>query len=163
MGKLPTGDRQYTLKEIQDSHREIARLLVTGMKHVDIAEMLGVTPAMVSYTANSPVVKRQLENLRAARDIDAVEVANRIQALAPVALDVLEDLMEASADETRRKIAESMLDRAGHGAVRNVRLESLSMHLSMADIVEIKNRAKEIGLCVVEAIEAIEDASVSAI
>ena len=60
-------ERKYTLKEVQDSHREIARLLVMGLNNKDIAEELGVTPEMVSYTINSPVVMREIENMRAAR------------------------------------------------------------------------------------------------
>jgi len=147
-------ERQYTLKEIQDSHREIARLLVMGMKHVDIAHELGVTPAMVSYTANSPVVIREIENMRAARDLDAIDVAKRIQEIAPAALNMLEDLMEKGADETRRKIAESILDRAGHGAVKNVNVYNSRTHLSKDDIIDIQARAKRIGLCIPNEIEA---------
>jgi hypothetical protein len=127
MGRLPGENRQYTLQEIQDSHREIARLLVMGVKSVDIADALGVTPAMVSYTKNSPVVKREI---------------------APRALEVMEALMDESNDAIKAKIAADLLDRAGHGAVKNINVHSLSAHLSKDDILEIKNRARQIGLCV---------------
>jgi predicted transcriptional regulator len=148
MGRLPGENRQYTLQEIQDSHREIARLLVTGAKHVDIADMLGVTPAMVSYTANSPVVKRELDNMRAARDLDTVDIAKRIQEVAPRALQVMEDLLEEANDAIKLKIATDLLDRAGHTAIRTIRTENLHAHLNRDDIEEIKQRARGMGLLV---------------
>jgi hypothetical protein len=148
MGRLPGENRQYTLQEIQDSHREIARLLVMGVKSVDIADALGVTPAMVSYTKNSPVVKREMDNMHAAANLDAVDVAKRIQEIAPRALEVMEALMDESNDAIKAKIAADLLDRAGHGAVKNINVHSLSAHLSKDDILEIKNRARQIGLCV---------------
>jgi hypothetical protein len=126
MGRLPGENRVYTLQEIQDSHREIARLLVMGVKGVDIAETLGVTPAMVSYTKNSPVVKREMDNMHAVANLDAVDVAKRIQEVAPRALQVMEDLLEEANDAIKVKIAADLLDRAGHGAVKNINVHSLS-------------------------------------
>ena len=146
-------ERKYTLKEVQDSHREIARLLVMGLNNKDIAEELGVTPEMVSYTINSPVVMREIENMRAARDLDAIDVAKRIQEIAPKALDVMEGLMQSAADETRRKIAESILDRAGFGALKNVSINSNRTYLNKDDILEIQERARNAGLLAASTVE----------
>ncbi len=145
-----------------DAHREILRLAVTGMQHVDIAATLGVTPAMVSYTMNSPIAMREMENLRAARDLDAVDVAKRIQEVAPIALQTLETLLCNGNDPIKFKAATDILDRAGHAAVRTLRTESLSVHLTKDDIEDIKNRAKEIGLCVVDVKSAERSATDSA-
>lgn len=151
MGRPATDDgRKYAIQTMWDAHREILRLAVTGMKQVDIAATLGVTPVMVSYTLNSPIAKREMENLRAARDLDAVDVAKRIQEVAPIALQTLETLLCEGNDGMKFKTAVDLLDRAGHAAVRTLRTESLSVHLTKDDIDEIKNRAKEIGLCVME-------------
>jgi predicted transcriptional regulator len=151
MGHAATGDRKYAIQSMWDCHREVLRLAVQGLKQVDIAEALGVTPVMVSYTLNSPIAKREIENLRAARDLDAVDVAKRIQEIAPIALQTLETLLCEGNETTRYKTATDLLDRAGHAAIRTLRTESLSVHLTKDDIDEIKNRAKEIGLCVIEA------------
>jgi len=150
MGRPPTGDRKYAIQTMWDTHREILRLAVTGMKHVDIASHLGITPVMVSYTLNSPIAKREIENLRAARDLDAVDVAKRIQEIAPIALQTLEDLLCGGTETTKFRTATDLLDRAGHAAVHTLRTESISVHLTRDDIDDIKNRAKEIGLCVVD-------------
>lgn len=153
MGRPASGERKYAIQTMWDMHREILRLAVTGMQQVDIASVLGVTPVMVSYTLNSPIAKRELANLRAARDLDAVDVAKRIQQIAPSALEVLEELLSEGNDAIKLRAATDILDRAGHAAVRTLRTESLSVHLTKDDIEEIKNRAKEIGLCVDEPID----------
>lgn len=140
--------KSFTVENIWNSHQEIMRLAVTGMKQADIARELGVSEVMVSYTLNSPVVKRQMMVMQAARDVDAVDVAKRIQEVAPRALDILEELLETGNDTIRLRTATDLLDRAGHAAVKTFRTQSLSVHLDKEDLDEIKQRAREIGLCI---------------
>ncbi len=140
--------KSFTVENIWNSHQEIMRLAVTGMKQADIARELGVSEVMVSYTLNSPVVKRQMSIMHAARDVDAIDVAKRIQEVAPKALEVLEDLLETGNDTIRLRTATDLLDRAGHAAVKTLRTQSLSVHLDKDDLDEIKQRAREIGLCI---------------
>lgn len=147
-GRRKEDPKRFAVTEMWDSHREIARLAVTGMKQADIARELGVSEVMVSYTMNSPIVKRQLDQMRAVRDIDAVDVSKRIQEIAPRALEVLNELLDEGNDNIRLKAATDILDRAGHAAVKTLRTESLSVHLNKDDLEEIKQRAREIGLCV---------------
>lgn len=147
-GRRSVERKTFTVENIWNSHREIMRLALTGMKQADIARELGVSEVMVSYTLNSPVVKRQLDVMQAARDIDAVDVSKRIQEVAPRALEVLEELLEDANDAIRFKTATDLLDRAGHAAVKTLRTQSLSVHLDKDDLEEIKQRAREIGLCV---------------
>ena len=147
-GRRNTERKTFTVENIWDSHREIMRLAVTGMKHVDIADACNVTPEMVSYTLNSPIVKREMDLMRSARDLDAVDVAKRIQEVAPRALQVLEELLDSGNDTTKLRVATDLLDRAGHAAVKTLRTENLSVHLNKDDLEEIKKRAREIGLCI---------------
>jgi DNA-binding CsgD family transcriptional regulator len=148
MGRPATGERKYEIQNIWDTHREIMRLLVAGMHHVDIARELGVTPATISNVMNSAICKRQMNLMRDARDLDAVDVSKRIQEIAPVALQTLEELLCTGNDNVKLKTATDLLDRAGHAAVKTLRTESLSVHLTADDIAEIKSRAKQVGLCV---------------
>ena len=148
MGRPATDSRKYEIQNIWDTHREIMRMLVIGMHQVDIARELGITPQTVSNVANSAICKRQMMLMRDARDLDAVDVAKRIQEIAPVALQTLENLLCEGNESTQFKVATDILDRAGHSAVRTLRTESLSVHLTKDDIEEIKSRAQEMGLCV---------------
>lgn len=147
--RVPAEERKvFTVENIWDRHQEIMRLAVQGMKQSDIAATLNVSEMMVSYTLNSPVIKRQMEVMRGARDMDAIDVAKRIHEIAPQALDTLEELLKEGNDAIRFRAATDILDRAGHAAVKTLRTESLSVHLNKDDLEEIKQRAREIGLCV---------------
>lgn len=150
MGRLPTGNRQYQIERMWDSHHEIVRLLLIGMKQVDIARTLGVSEVMVSYTANSAIVRRQLDQMRAARDADAIDISKRIKALLPKAVEVLEQTMEEGViPQLRLAAAKDVLDRGGHPAVKGVDVRTGPTFLTRDEISEIKERARSIGLTVV--------------
>ena len=144
MGRLPTGNRKYNIKEMWDCHHEVVRLALLGLKHVDIANTLGVSPVMVSYTLNSPIVKRQLAIMRGARDAEAVDVAAQIKALAPKAVEILEKLMDSEQESMQFKAATGVLDRAGHAPVQRLQASMAVGHFTADEIKDIKNRAKEI-------------------
>jgi len=149
MGRPATGNRKYEIQNIWDTHREIMRYLVMGQfTGVQIAEMCNVTPVTVSNVMNSAICKRQMELMRAERDLDAVDVAKRIQEISPIALQTLEELMCEGTETTRFKVATDLLDRAGHSAVHTLRTENFSAQLTKDDILEIRERAKNMGLCV---------------
>ena len=160
MGRLPTGNRQYQIERMWDAHHEIVRLLLIGMKQVDIARTLGVSEVMVSYTANSAIVRRQLDQMRAARDADAIDISKRIKALLPKAVEVLEQTMEEGViPQLRLAAAKDVLDRGGHPAVRGLDVKTTGQsYLTRDEIEDIKQRAKSIGLTVVPT-ESIVDVS----
>jgi predicted transcriptional regulator len=144
--RLPETHQSYQIEQMWDVHHEIVRLALIGMKHVDIAGHLGVSPVMVSYTLRSPIVKEQLKNMQSARDLDAVDISQEIRALAPAAVKVLEELMESDLPNIKLKSAQDILDRAGFAPIRMIQTANVHAHLTKDDIIDIKNRAKEIGL-----------------
>ena len=62
--QLENTHRKYQVTQMWDVHHEIVRLALLGMKHIEIASTLGVNPVTVSYTLRSPIVHRQLEQMR---------------------------------------------------------------------------------------------------
>lgn len=146
MGRPATGHRKYNLEHLQNVHHEVMRLLILGLKHRDIARMLDITPATVSYTANSTSCRRQLEVMRGARDSDAIDLGKRIKELAPKALEVLDGLMDTAPQNIQLSAAKDILDRAGYTPVTRVRNENFNMNFTPSEILEIKERAREIGL-----------------
>jgi FixJ family two-component response regulator len=127
-------------------HHEIARRILLGQKNTVIAESLHCNPQTVSLVRNSPIVKDKIAIMEGAADANAVDVATRIRELAPEALDVLEEVMRAKETASmalRAKVAESVLDRAGHSAVRTIKSEGIHAHLSLDDLNTIKQRAIE--------------------
>lgn len=146
---------RFQIQEMWGVHHEIKRLLLLGMKKVDIARTLGVTEAMVGYTAASPIVRRELEIMQAARDVDAVNVSKRIQEMCPAALDRLEELLDSQVESIKLRAAQDVLDRGGYAGVQKV--QACHAIITRKDLEEIKNRAKEIGLCVSEPSARSED------
>jgi hypothetical protein len=147
--RLEGTHKKYQVEQLWDVHHQIIRMALTGMKYIDIAQALGVNPVTVSYTLRSPIVVRQLEQMRAVVDLDSVDIAKKIAALAPQAVDVLEELMGNDLPNVKLKAAESILDRAGFAAMQRIKVDStINHHFSPAEISDIKQRAKDIGLMV---------------
>lgn len=138
-------------------HHEICRLVLLGMKNVDIARRLGCTPQTVSNVRNSPIVKHRIQELMKMRDVAAVNFAEEVRARVKRAFEILD---EALFDETgevplqmRLKEANNVLDRMerieGVGQ-RNVHLHA---HLTAEDIERLKERALQAGMAVGAVVE----------
>ena len=148
MGRAPTGNRKYQIQNIWDTHREIARLAVTGMKHKEIADVLGVTPATVSNTLNSSSMREKLDSQRAARDASCEDVAARIKELSKIAVEIMNEMMFADKDDVKLRAAKDILDRAGYTPVQTIRTENMHAYFTADEIAEIKQRGRELGLVV---------------
>ncbi len=145
MGRNPSEDgRKYQIQEMWALHKEISRLLLIGMKSVDIAAQLGITEATVSYTKNSELVKRRIAEMEAARDVDAIDISKQIKDLAPKAVEVLTKLMDDGLEPIQLRAAFGILDRAGYGPVQ--KFQGSMAVLSLKDIDEIKSRASNLNL-----------------
>ncbi len=152
--RIPLGQprKTFEVKEMWDKHLEISRLLLLGMSGRDIAEQLGVTEVMVSYTKNSRVVKDRLAIMRSARDADTIDLAKRINDFGPTCLNLLEDIIKGKGEGVdanlgmRAKYADKHLGRMGHGEIK--KLQQASVHLTPDEIEEIKDRAKNSGVVI---------------
>lgn len=147
--------RRYQIQNLWDTHHEIIRLAVLGMKHVDIARELGVTAVTVSTCLNSEVGRRQLELMRGARDSETIDLAVEIRRKAPVAFRLLQEYMENSDFDPKQRIAIAMdtMDRAGYGAPRIVEGRMVHAHLTADDLNDIKQRARENSLMIESVID----------
>ncbi len=141
----PGEANRWSVTEMWDIHHEIARMLLIGWKNVDIAKKLDVSAVMVSAVRNSPVVQEKLALMHKSRDADAIDVAKEIKDFAPVALNLLKDIVEGDGDGEQASIglrggmAKDLLDRAGHGAIQ--KSMGLVGHLTAEDIEGLKKRA----------------------
>ena len=138
--------RKYQIQKLWDIHHEIVRLLLLGWQPVKIAETLGVTPVMVSYTANSELVKRRLEVMRGARDAEALDLSVEIKRFAPEAFEMLQVIMRTS-DSEKNKIAIAMdaMDRAGYAPPKVIEGRFMHAHFTADEIEDMKKRARESG------------------
>jgi hypothetical protein len=126
---------------------------VIGQKAIDIAADLGITEAVVSYTRNSAIVKRQLEIQHGARDAETYEVNQEVLKLAHKAVQALEETLDnVNLPNLRLKASIDVLDRV---APKIHRFEGISARLTKEDIAELTGRAQkaavEAGLIACEA------------
>lgn len=161
-GRVNPYGRRYQPKKLNERHHNILRLHLLGYSNKQIAERLGCTPASVSIAVNSNLGRLQAGLMRAEVDNGAIEAAKRIRALAPKAIDVIEETMsdEEVPYAVRLRAAQDALDRAGFGAVKRVDTRSMSVSLSSDDLEELKAsalaRARENGLVVDEPASTID-------
>ena len=156
--RVPPGTprKAWEVKELWDLHKEISRRIFLGQKNVVIAEALGCTAQFVCMVRNSPVVKEHTEMMQGAADANCLDVAQRIQEMAPKALNVLEEILDTKNNPSispalRFRAAESILDRSGNSKI--IKSQNLNMNMGKDDLEAIKERAlkkaKEAGITVV--------------
>ena len=149
-------NRYYEVKKIQYRHREISRLLLIGLKDKEIAESLDITTQTVRNTKNNPVIKAQLDLMVGARDVEAIDVAKRIQKIAPDAIEFLETVLsgkvplakidteieEKVSIKQRVDVAFHGLGLAGYSPIK--RTIDMGNTLSKEDINTLKERASKV-------------------
>uniref|UniRef100_A0A6H1ZIN4 Uncharacterized protein n=1 Tax=viral metagenome TaxID=1070528 RepID=A0A6H1ZIN4_9ZZZZ len=146
----PSKPRTFKVAKLWDIHHEICRRAALGETNVSIADALGVSSAMVSYTRNSKIAVDHIGILRGAMDADTIDIGQQIQKFAPVALRLLEDIVKGEGPGAnasigiRARYADRHLDRAGYSPVK--RIAAISTTLTREDIEIIKNRARQSAL-----------------
>uniref|UniRef100_A0A6M3JCD3 Uncharacterized protein n=1 Tax=viral metagenome TaxID=1070528 RepID=A0A6M3JCD3_9ZZZZ len=156
--------KSWEVSKLWDIHQEVIRLKTLGMKNVQIQSALGVSKGLVTCTLNSRVAQDKLMIMRGARDAETIDLAKRIKEFAPKCLDLLESVVEGVGAGTgatlglRVRTSQDYADRAGLGAVR--KFQSESVHLTVADIEKIKQRASDSrNVIIVKSEEAVADES----
>jgi predicted transcriptional regulator len=148
--KRRNGERRtFEVQKMWNSHHEITRLALLGMKQADIARHLKISEAMVSYTLNSEVVKERLAIMKGARDAETVDLARDILELAPLAIKIYEKLLEegvnGSPTALHKATADRVLDVSGFGPVKRIdaRHAHLVGHFSAEDLEKIKEQGRK--------------------
>ena len=127
--------------------REIARLAALGYKQQEIVRLTGLSTSTVWNALNrNALVKERIAYLQGKRDESAVAITERLKAMQPVALEVLEQTLLSEDEEITPKlkvdVAKTVLDRGGNGAV--TRSENFTAVFTMKDLAEIRDRASQL-------------------
>ena len=135
--------KTYDIKALWQRSHEILALALQGMKQVEIAEILNITPQTVSNTLNSDLGKQKLSVMRKGRDEKAIEVSERIEDLTTRALDVYEKIFvneDGQANiELQKKTADTVtLELSGHRAP--TKIQSFQATATIQEIEEFKKR-----------------------
>jgi len=137
--------RDYSPKrgELVNLHREVCRLLASGMKQSAVAAELNITANFVSMIARSQLGKRQIEILHRAKDIKTVEVSKKYIEMQGAAADVIETIMlSGSKEENRLKAALHVAAIGGHSPIQR-KVEAHGI-FDFKDIDEISGRIETV-------------------
>ena len=100
---VPAGTKQYDITKLRDHQQEILRLLGTGMKPKTIALILDIHIQTVSNVRNSELGQALLSMLHTERNITIAKTSERIDALSPIAADIMEEIMTDEEEDSSLK------------------------------------------------------------
>lgn len=141
----PAGEeKEYSLAKMRDHQQEILRLLSTGMKPHVIAKILDIHPQTVSNVRNDPLAQAMLGMLHAERNITISKTAERVDALAPLAAEIFEDIMtDDDADQSLQyRVARDTL-KANGILVETKKIIGDSPYLTGDEVTDLKDRFKK--------------------
>lgn len=98
---VPSNDLNAPLKrfKLQPYHRRIIQLMVAGHKQSEIAKRVGVTEVTISRIKDNPLFIAEYEKLATEADFAAVDVMDRVRAVVPRALDIVEEFLAKSSED----------------------------------------------------------------
>jgi predicted transcriptional regulator len=140
--------KTYQIKQLWQRSHEIINLAAQGFKNVEIAEIVGVTPACVTMTLNSELGQKKLSDIRMSRDNDVRKTAEKIRVLTAKALQVYHEIFDNEFGEAtlkdRKDTADTVvLELSGLRAPTKIHSTSVSTVLTAEEIQAFKDRAKK--------------------
>ena len=143
---LPSRTKEFKFRE---EYAEAIRLKALGYRTRDIARTLNMSYHTVQQALSCPFGRRMLADLQDARNGSVMDINERLQEMAGDAVDFMEKIMDDEVDTTvslKLKVAESILDRAGHGRMTKNLTLGLTGTLGAEEIAEIRLRAQQSGI-----------------
>ncbi len=120
-GPLDTiGDFTGTASQVWSPRANIICLLAaSGMKNVEIAEVLRISPQSVSNTINDPRAKDVIIQAQQHASENVLDLNQRLKETAAEAYEAVVEVMRNSEDERlRAKVGFGLLDRAGYTPIQ---------------------------------------------
>ena len=153
----PSERKRYEIKQLWQRSHEIINLTARGFKEVEVAEILGITPACVSMTLNSELGQKKLSDIRFSRDEEAKKTSEKIRILTAKALQVYHEIFdneigEASLKDRKETADTVVLELSGLRAPTRIQTSSVSTILTADEIKAFKERgrkaAEEVGVVI---------------
>lgn len=141
----PVGEKkEYSLTKMRDHQQEILRLLSTGMKPHVIAKILDICPQTVSNVRNDPLAQAMLGMLHTERNITISKTAERVDALAPIAAEIFENIMTNDEEDSslQYRVARDTL-KANGILVETKKIIGDSPYLTGNEVTDLKDKFKK--------------------
>ena len=151
MGRVATTSDNGKLKELNERHHVIKRMLFLGRTPTEISRVLGVTTQMISNVKNSGLMQVALGRLQDEADVDVVKVEQRIQQLLSPSLDKLEEVVkfgtldgEVVEVDSRLRVLQNSLGRGGFPTNPKIEGGKDDSKVGRTTIEKVKMRAFEL-------------------
>jgi len=144
------------LQELKTKHREIARLLLEGIKPAQISERFDMPLSTVYNIQSDPLFKAHTMRLSDEIDQEVIKVRKRLAEMNSKALDALDDLLtyDNIPPAVRLNTAKDVLDRNGFAPAQNVNHNHA--YFTAQDLLELKQRARNAGAAIEVEYEELE-------
>lgn len=136
----------YDPEKVNYTHKAILRAAFNGHSLGEISEAVGVSKPSVKRVVESEVGQRILNEMEVAASIDEIDVRDRLEELSKKAVQALEEVLDSGSERGKLQSANSILDRAGFGVVKQSQNVNLSGKISDDALAIINRRAVEAGL-----------------
>ncbi|MHA2066629.1 MAG: helix-turn-helix domain-containing protein [Candidatus Thorarchaeota archaeon] len=139
------GEKEYDMTKMRDHQQEVLRLLSTGMRPRAISDMLGVCVQTVSNIRDSKLGQAMLSMLHAERNVTIAKTAERVDAMAPKAAEIFEDIMtDPNADRSLQyRVARDTLKANGILIERRENINRDGAYLSGQEVSDLKGKFKK--------------------
>jgi predicted transcriptional regulator len=147
--RSPDGERKtYEIKALWQRNHEIINLVAQGLDQVDVAEIVGVSPACVSQTVNSELGKRKLAEVRKGRDNEAIKTVEKIRILTNKALQVYHEIFDNESGEAsikdRKDAADTVvLELSGLRQATKIQSHHVSTVLTAEELQAFRERGRK--------------------
>lgn len=129
------------LQDLKTHHNQIIQMAFAGFSREEISEKMDLSMGTVSNVLNSDLGKAKLRAMQEKSDDSVIDVRRRLTEMNHKALNVIENCLtnDKISSAIALKAAESVLDRNGYKP--HIVVQNTSLHLTLDDIVAIKERA----------------------
>lgn len=134
------------LQRIRHSHHLAAKLIAEGRALVEVAGIVGLTPARIGQLRRDPAFAELEAFYKTQTDGKWLNVHERLAALGVSVTEEiqqrLEEDPEAFTNEELRRLAETTLDRGGYGpkSTRDINVRSQSLSVSLIEQIKAEGR-----------------------
>jgi hypothetical protein len=103
LDELSAASPKWELKQLKPQHKQVAALLAQGMKNVEVAQIVGITPEYVSMLLRQPLVKEYVGQM-------CEVVGVRLESLFEQSVEVIAETMRSGSNADKLRAARLQLE-----------------------------------------------------
>lgn len=143
----PQNITSVPVKAMRETHHQLARLLATGMKQVEVSAITGYSQSRISILKGDPAFKELIAHYTEVQDSAYADIAGQMAALSSSAMSELRDRLEDDPAQFSNmqvlEVMKTLLDRTGFGPASKAEVKHSHLHVNADDLARVKQLVKE--------------------